>query len=168
MAEMIVQDNRIRTIRENPTHHADRVKNSQEAFVKDMNAIMEPLVSGIDEEAERLHRSIAGIAVSLKEKLSAYAGTFEAIRPKICSTFDPDSQIPDTDDQDLHNIVSKPILMTTMIGVRFIDPLLGSRVCVRAKIKTWYHIETSNPAGMTASGSKSTVPRKRPHHPDLA
>ena len=158
---MILQDNRIRTIRENPRQHVDRVKNCQEAFVKDMNAIMEPLVSGIDDEAERLHRSIASIAVSLKERRHIRGHQTQDLldfRPRFPATH--------IDDQDSHNIVSKPILMTTMIGVRFIDHLLGSRVCARAKVKTWYHIETSNPAGMTVSASNSTVPRKRPQPPN--
>lgn len=82
--------------------------------------MISPLV-GADNDIYRLHQNIAGIATDLRAKIHAYAGTFEKILPIRGKLFNPNlhqlEQVrPEQNDQDA---TGRPILLTTIFGVRY-------------------------------------------------
>lgn len=135
-AEMIIQDFRIRTLREKPKIFLDHTTTLRKERLDRLTAIMLPIV-GHNQKIASFHQQIVNIATDLNEKISAYPGKFEAIHPKIGDTFDPKLHTLDNPKLESQELVSQPILMNTMFGIKFKLPNNDWRICSPATVQLW-------------------------------
>jgi hypothetical protein len=144
-AENLIHDHRIRLMKafekrpddpEIPPEFLDRVTRRLQGFIEQLNATMLPLVGG-DSDVEVRHRALGKIALELNLKAFAYRGTFEEIKPQMLDSFNPERHTEENPGSDCSDFAGKPILMTTMVGVRFKHPEKGWRTCSHAKVKMW-------------------------------
>ncbi|KAE8452471.1 hypothetical protein EG329_000373 [Mollisiaceae sp. DMI_Dod_QoI] len=169
LIDMIVQDTRIRTMKEKPENvreFSERRRLRYHSFIKQLNGTMHSLIGG-NSETHDLHVSIAGIVSDLNMRMFAYRGTYAPINPKIGELFDtrlhaldnPELEGPGLNHRDLEE---KPILMTMIVGVKFKPPGGDWIVCAPAKVRLLRPVE---PAKQRTPLPKASVPsKKRKNH----
>ncbi|KAH8781552.1 hypothetical protein F5882DRAFT_379597 [Hyaloscypha sp. PMI_1271] len=144
-AENIIHEYRIRLMKafeaspedpDIPPEFRDRLSGRRQAFVALLNATMLPLVGG-NSDVQARHRKMASVASELNLKVFAYKGTFEEIRPQMNELFDPQRHAEETLEPGFLDLTGQAILMTTMMGVRFMHSEKGWRTCSPAKVKVW-------------------------------
>jgi hypothetical protein len=173
LADMWVQDNRIRTMRENTGdyHRCHRVQ--RDMYIRRLNAAMMPLIGGMggNEAINRIHMRIADIAGDLNAKFAAYTGTFEGIMPGIGDRFDARIHVSDDPLDEYKDLSGRLIMLTTMVGIKFHIPGKEWRYTSKAKVWLWpasdqlsTSSDTSLPSGSGTSCDRRDGSRKRPHH----
>ena len=165
-AENLIHDHRIRVMKayekspddpEIPPEFLDRVTKRRQAFVEKLNATMLPLVGG-NSDVQVRHQKIAKVAAELNLRTSAYRGMFEVVKPHMMEPFNPERHADENPGSDYPDLVGKPILVTTMMGVRFKRPEKGWRTCAHAKVKVWPENNTERDSKQT---NRRIVPKKR-------
>jgi hypothetical protein len=118
---------------------------------------MLPLV-GAGSVFDRFHKGIAKLAADLNGNISTDTkGEFGEIRPMMGDVFDPRFHRLADHEQDARNCAGQPILVTTMIGIKFRLPGREWRVCSPAEV------EVINVSSASAQRRVSSiVPSKRP------
>jgi hypothetical protein len=177
-AEQIIQSTRIQAmealrnpkVTPQPKELLKRVTKRQEAFVEQLNITMKPILGG-DSDLEKRHRVIAGLATDLNLKISAYSGEFKEIAPKLNENekFDPNFHTPDNPELEDQDLSGQPILVTTMMGIKFRLPGRPWRTCSKARVQL-VPCSTNIPSSMVMpdgiggrfnTTNQSLVPKKR-------
>ncbi len=117
-----------------PPDFRDRVYRRRQAFMELLNVTMLPLVGG-DSDVQARHKKIAKIASELNLKVFAYRGTFVQIYPHIKEPFD--LEYHREENPELEDLAGQPILVTTMMGIKYEHPEKGWRTYSPAKVKVW-------------------------------
>ncbi|EKD14088.1 uncharacterized protein L3040_007910 [Drepanopeziza brunnea f. sp. 'multigermtubi'] len=148
MIEQILQDNRIRTASSKPAEFSARIQHRSDGLVRELNATMMPLV-GCNSEMNDFHTSISRLASDLNIRLCSFPAEYRPITTRIGESFVHDIHALETQgvgrpEQSLLDVIGKPVLLTTMFGVRERMPMpmatphaAEARVCVKAKVKLW-------------------------------
>jgi hypothetical protein len=169
MANMMIQDNRIRTMKEKPEDFSERVRVRYETHLRELDEAMKWLV-GCRKEFHGFHQEITEIAGDLNAKIWAYLGEFEPIYPQTEVEFDPNLHLPDTQEYEPQDYTGRDIMMPTMIGIKYRLPGKEWRICSRAKVRMW---PDPVPSAATPKAANSNVnersysrivPQKRPYH----
>ena len=133
---MMVQDNRLRTMKERPEDFSERARIRYETQVRELHEAMKWLV-GCRKEFHGFHQQIVKIAEDLNSKIWTYLGEFEQIYPKTEYVFDPKLHVSDPQEHEPQDYTGKDIMMPTMIGIKFRLPGKEWRICSRAKVRMW-------------------------------
>lgn len=116
-----------------------------------------PIV-GCDSVFDRFHRGIAELAIKLNAHISTDTrGAFQEIRPVLGDLFDPQFHGLDVQEQDPSSFAGQPILVTTMIGIKYRVPGRDWRVCSRAEVEL-----QRVPVSAGQRKDSPILPRKRP------
>jgi hypothetical protein len=165
-SERIVHDHRVRIARlyeRNPhdsTIPADfkvHVAAQQQMFIENLNASMLLLVGG-NKETQKQHQKIAKVATELKLIIAAYKGIFEPIQPQMNEVFKGLENVSDMEDPE-----ERPVLVTTMIGIRYSLPGKPWRTCLQARVDLWPERQpsTDSSRSITLSQTSFTSPSNR-------
>jgi len=136
-ADISIQDIHIQTMKENSTTFSNRMKDQLDKHVRQLNAVMNPLV-GCGEDLQKLHTQIAGVAVWATRNFAAYTGTYNQIRPAVGTPFNPQFHRLSDPDNTGEDERGRLIQATTLIGVMFSMP--GSkewRICSKAVVELY-------------------------------
>jgi hypothetical protein len=142
-ADSLIHDYRIRLMKAHetnaedpqiPSEFRDRLSGRRQAFMELLNVTMLPLVGG-DSDVQARHKKIAKIASELNLKVFAYRGTFVQIYPRFKEPFDLEYHTEEN--PELENLAGQPILVTTMMGIKYEHPEKGWRTYSPAKVKAW-------------------------------
>ncbi|CZT47543.1 uncharacterized protein RSE6_08115 [Rhynchosporium secalis] len=166
--ELILQDNRIRSITSPPQFFASRLAARKEDFIRRLNATMMPLV-GCDSETNGFHIAIASQACSLNTQLSAHIGKYEPIFPKTGELFDYGRH--ELDGSETHGpmrnakeLFGTPVLLTAMFGLKAKTTGKEWRTCVSAKVRMWPVKPATTVAGKEVEKSGDGGERSVPLH----
>jgi len=136
-ADIAIQDIHIKTIEENSTSFSSRMKDQLDRHVRQLNAVMNPLV-GCSEELHKLHTQIAGVAVWATRNFAAYTGTYKQIRPAVGTSFNLEFHRLSNPENTGEGERGRLIQATILIGVMFSIP--GStewRICSKAVVELY-------------------------------
>lgn len=152
-----------------PREFRERLYGRRQAFMEGLNVTMLPLVGG-DNEVQARHKKIAKIASELNLKVFAYRGTFVQINPCIKEPFDLEYHTEEN--PELEDLAGQPILLTTMMGIKYEHPEKGWRTYCPARTNVWLANNTLRhraarvplpdmPQGNPPNQTTRIVPKKR-------
>jgi hypothetical protein len=118
-----------------PKQFSEQLKSRHQSFVQLLNNAMMAIV-GCDSVFDGFHRAIADLAIELNAHISTDTrGTFREIRPVAGDLFDPHFHRLENGEQDPGNCAGHPILVTTMVGIKYRLPVREWRVCSPAEVE---------------------------------